>query len=315
MAVGVVCDDDVTRADAALGDAALAIAGAAEAETLVVAAAALAALAAVAGVVEFDAAGVSALPEALAAHAAAKADAVAFALVAAVVLDIAVAEYACLKAVSACGFGCFARGDDTAFQFGVLFYIHLEAVVAGKQPALAADAQVVGFEGAVLGAAGGAEAVACGYLGFDAVVFAFVNGAVLRAGDAEAAAVKADAAAEHLYAFDGGVPAALDSGVALAAAYAAVAVADALSFAFAFAVVAAGGNAEGDAAVEAEGDAGVPAGFAAAAVFLLLFGGRLQGDVAFGKQAGALFAGDVAAADADGRASACAACLQQGLAI
>ena len=165
----------------------------------------------------------------------------------------------------------------------MISYVHLEAVVAGKQPALLADAFVFGFDItlAVAGTAGGA--VADGYLAADVLLFAFVDGAVLQAFDVQVGGIEGDAAAADLCAFDDGIAAAADYGLAVGVADTAVAPGGVFAVAVAFAVIAAGGNTEDDTAFAvADGNTGIPA---AAAVFTLLavvLFGCLQGDAVVG---------------------------------
>ncbi|EGV38629.1 hypothetical protein l11_03740 [Neisseria weaveri LMG 5135] len=211
------------------------------------------------------------LPAFSTAHAAADADAVALTFVAAVVADIFGVNGGRLKAVFAFGFGLFGSGNQTAFEPGVFCNIHLETVVAGKQSALAGGAGMVGFEAAVFGAAAGGKAVTYGNLDFALVVFAVVNGGILRAGYAEALGIEVYAFAEYLRAFDGGMAAAADLCAAFAAAYAAVAVSGIVAVSPAFAVIAAGGNAQAYAAVNGNGNACIESCPAAAAAFLVCF--------------------------------------------
>ena len=179
----------------------------------------------------------------------------------------------------------------------MVFHIHLEAVVSGEEARLLGHAAVVGvgFASVVIGTRG--CALADGDRAADVLLAAAVNGAVLYAFDVEVSGGEGDAFAADLCAFQGGVAAALDHGMAVGIADAAVAVGHVVAVAVTFAVVAAAGKAEGETVLAvADGNAGIPAAAAVVAAFTVVLFGRLQHDV-LGAQQGTFFTGHVGAGD------------------
>ena len=149
----------------------------------------------------------------------------AFALVAAVVVQVAKAEGAGAKVVLAVVFCALAGGDKAAVELGMGSDMDLIAVVAGIEAALFANAPVVGIQLALAVMAVDAYAAVAGAdLGAAALLPALVGGGVLYAFDGEVLYIGLNAFAGDLGASEGGVAAALEDGLAVFVADVAVAV-------------------------------------------------------------------------------------------
>ena len=146
-------------------------------------------------------------------------------MVVAVVVQVAKAEGAGAKVVLAVVFCALAGGDKAAVKLGMCSDMDLIAVVAGIEAALFGNAPVVGVQLALAVMAVDAYAAVAGAdLGTDALLPALVGGGVLYAFDGEVLYIGLDAFAGDLGAFEGGVAAALEDGLAVFVADVAVAV-------------------------------------------------------------------------------------------